>query len=104
VNPIKPTYVDRPEVTEVFFDHVRMCMFNENALRMEFCVTRFDEPKPPAAPASKHVTAIRLATTPTGLAQLYDQLTNLVAALEKQGVLHRNVPPAVSSVPTPPKH
>jgi hypothetical protein len=84
------TYIDDPTIAEVFADHVRMMMFNDGNLRIELCVTRFDEPHPPQPPLAHLRTATRLALTPNAALQLHDQMAGLISALEKQGVLHRH--------------
>lgn len=98
---LKTTYVDRPEIQEVFADSVKMVSFNDNILRVELCVSRMDEPKPPAAPTSRQYPSARLALTPTATLQLYSNLSSIVAALEKQGVVHRTATPPPAA---PPKH
>jgi hypothetical protein len=105
MNPIqlKITYVDLPDVREIFADNISMVSFNDNVLRLELCVTRFDEPKPPALPTGRTYPVARLAITQTGALQLHANLTNLLATLEEQGTLKRN-PPMQSAPTTPPKH
>jgi len=69
---------------------------------MELCVTRLDEPHPPEPPKGRSYPVARLAFTPSAALQLHQNLSNLLAALEKQGVIQRApIPP---QVPVPPKH
>jgi len=89
---IKLTHIDQPTVKEVFADLVRQVSFNDNLARIEFCVTRFDEPQPPKPPTGHTYTSARMVLSPNAVMQLYSNLSNLVAVLEKQGLVQRNPP------------
>ena len=40
----KLRYQDRPEVNEIFADSIRVCVFDGQLMRIEFTVTRLDDP------------------------------------------------------------
>lgn len=87
---IETTHVDVPGIQEVFADTVRMVGFTGSELRIELAVTRLDEPKPPKPPTGRTYTAGRLVLTPAAAMQLHSNLTNVVAMLEKQGLVQKN--------------
>jgi hypothetical protein len=103
MTPIKTKYVDRPELAETFADDVRMVGFKDNLLHMELVVTRLDEPHPPEPPTGRTYPAARLVLTPTAALKVHQNLSNLLAALEAQGMVHRTtLPPAVPPTPAKP--
>jgi hypothetical protein len=77
--PIQPNlrYVDRPEIAEAFADSLEKFVFDGGILRMEFTVTRYDDPKPPAAPSGTKITACRLVLPPNGIVELMNKLEKL---------------------------
>lgn len=99
ISGIKATHVDQPEVGEVFADHIRQVSFNENLARIEFCVTRLDEVKPPNPPTGRTYTSARVVLSPTAILQLHSNLASLVAMLEKQGLVQRS-----PEIPQPASH
>jgi hypothetical protein len=80
-------YVDRPEVSETFADSIESSFFDGNTLRIEFTVTRFDEPKPPAAPTGRKYPAARLVLSQAGTLDLINKIFNLRAVLIQHGIL-----------------
>ena len=97
----KAQYVDRPELAETFVDSIRLTTFDGQALRMEFCVTRLDEPKQSSQPTGKRYPACRLVMPPETVVELYNRLGGLIAAMEKRGVVKRGAPNTPPK--TPPK-
>jgi hypothetical protein len=88
-HPIQPTvsYVDRPEISETFADScARLSIEGLNA-KLEFVVNRMDDPKPPAPPTGKAMTACRVVLPLPGMIDLHAKLTQLIGALQAQGVL-----------------
>jgi hypothetical protein len=94
-SPASLPYADRPEVSEIFADQVRLTHFDGYSVRLEFAVVRPHLSGPDRADATL-VPAARLVLTPHAAIGLKDQLVQLVATLEQQGVLRR-VAPASSS-------
>jgi hypothetical protein len=81
------TYVDRPEISETFADScARVSVEGFNA-KLEFIVTRMDDPKPPAPPTGKAMTTCRLVLPLPGVLALHAKLTQIINALQAQGVL-----------------
>jgi hypothetical protein len=98
VNQVKTTYVDIPEVKEIFADFVRLLVVKDNVMRIEMCVSRLDDPNPDQT--GKIYPAVRLAMPiPTGV-QLQELLAQHLAELEKQGLVKRITPTS----PEAPKH
>lgn len=93
--PAPLPYADRPEVHEIFADHIRLTHFDGYSVRLEFAVVRPQLAGPDRA-ESTLVPAARLVLSPHAAIGLRDQLVQLLAALEQQGVLRR-VAPASSS-------
>ena len=88
-------YVDRPEIQEVYADQVRLIHFDGYSVRLEFAVVRPRVAGPDRAEASVYPVA-RLALPPHAAINLKEQLDQLVAKLEEQGVLRRIAPSTTS--------
>lgn len=87
--PIQPkmNYVDRPEVFETFADScARITVEGLNA-KLEFAVNRMDDPRPPAPPSGKALTACRLVLPLPGLVDLHAKISQILGALQAQGVI-----------------
>ena len=96
---IEYQYVDRPEISETYVDTLEKMVFDGQTLRMEFCVNRMNEPKPPNPPTGKKYTACRLVLPPMGLIEMTNKLNGIVAAMEKQGIIKKEVIPVVAPIP-----
>jgi hypothetical protein len=80
-------YVDRPEIFETFADScARMTLEGFNG-KLEFVVNRMDDPKPSAPPTGRALTALRLVLPVPGILDLHAKLTQLIGALQAQGML-----------------
>lgn len=88
-------YADRPEVGEIFADQIRLTHFDGYSVRLEFAVVRPHLAGQDRAETTL-VPAARLVLSPHAAIGLRDQLVQLLATLEQQGVLRR-VAPASSS-------
>lgn len=86
---IQLQYVDRPDVSETYVDLLEKVFVNGPLVRLEFCVNRMNEPKPPKPPTGKKITASRLVMPLPALLQMADQINKVVKALEQQGVIKR---------------
>jgi hypothetical protein len=81
------TYVDRPEISETFADScARMTVEGFNG-KLEFVVNRMNDPQPPAPPAGRALTALRLVLPLPGILDLHAKLTQLIGALQAQGAI-----------------
>ena len=88
----KVRYVDRPEVSETFVDNVRMISVDGRNMKMEFCVTRAEEPKGNQLPGGTRYPACRLVMSVETAIELVNQLQGLFTAMEQQGMIKRNPP------------
>ena len=86
-------YTDRLEITETFANSVSKCFFSEGVANIELCVTRFDRPDPPNPPTGKKYPACRLVLTPQAVIQLFQGLTGIMQAMEKEGIIKANPKP-----------
>ncbi|WP_290997032.1 hypothetical protein [Hyphomicrobium sp.] len=77
--------VDRPELDETFVDSVGMFFFDGSTLRLEFSVTRFDEPKPPAKPSARRYPVARLVLDQKAAVDLLNQMEQVKAILQRTG-------------------
>lgn len=93
------TYVDRPEVSETFVDSLEKCMFDGLTVRLEFVVNRFEQPNPGEQPAAQKLTAVRLLMTVPGFLSILAHGNNMLATLQKQGVVQPVPMPPVGSKP-----
>lgn len=80
------SYVDLPNVSETFADSVEKILVDGQSWRLEFCVTRMDEPKPPIITGKKY-PACRLVLTLNAGLDLANKIKGLVEAMEKQGLI-----------------
>jgi len=88
----KTRFVDRADVFETFADSIRGITFDAQTMRIEFCVCRMDEPKPPEPPTSRQYPACRLVLTPNAALELFNKLQRIMGALEKSGVIKKGMP------------
>ena len=97
---IEIQYVNRPEIQEVFADHMERMTVDgaTNTLRMEFTVTRMDDPKPGSnKQTGKKYSVARLVLPMPGLLDMINKFQQVAAVMEQQGTLKRQVvmnPPA----------
>jgi hypothetical protein len=82
----KLRYQDRPEVTEVFADAIRSCIFDGQVMRIEFTVARFDDPGALGVLEGRQVPVSRLVLSRTALGDLFNRLGQLSNALKQAGV------------------
>jgi hypothetical protein len=87
--PIRPkmTHVDRPEISETFADSCAGLTVEGLNAKLEFVVNRMDDPKPPTPPSGKAVTTCRLILPIPGLVDLHAKISQILGALQKQGVI-----------------
>jgi hypothetical protein len=56
---------------------------------MELCITRLNEPKPPEKMTARKYPACRLVLDAEMIPDLYNQLTQMIAVMEKEGLVKR---------------
>jgi hypothetical protein len=78
-----PVYVDRPDLPEIFADSLHTIVWDGHSLRLELCVTRYqNEPSTAAAEARRHPVA-RLVLTPALAADLTQRLQQTMQAIRQ---------------------
>ena len=87
--PPELPYVDRPEISETFVDHVHALVFDGQTFRIDLGVTRMNDTAPPAPPVNRRYTACRRVFTPRSALELADKLGTLLKAMEAKGVIKR---------------
>lgn len=80
-------YQDRHEVTETFADSIRSCVFDGQLMRIEFTVSRFDDPGALGVLEGRQVPVSRLVLNKTALADLFNRLAQLGNVLKQAGVV-----------------
>lgn len=88
-NPsLKTSYVDRPDLEEVFSDALGVISFNGRVLRIEFHVSRLDQPPKGQPPSSEKRTPVaRVAIDAPAAVELFGNLQRIIAAMEQQGLV-----------------
>ena len=89
---IDTKYIDLPDLSETFTDHIEKFFFDGNTLRIEFCVKRIEDAQPQKTPSGKPSPVCRLVLHQEAAIDLINKLQGLTAALEKQGVVKRQQP------------
>jgi len=82
----KLRYQDRLDLTETFADSIRSCVFDGQLMRIEFTVSRFDDPGALGVLEGRQVPACRLVLNRTALADLFNRLGQLSNVLKQAGV------------------
>ncbi|MBN1832688.1 MAG: hypothetical protein JW896_11315 [Deltaproteobacteria bacterium] len=90
---LQARFIDNPAIIETFADSIHAFSFDGQTMRIEFCATRLDEPKPQNPQTATRHPICRLVLTPTATLDLFNKLQKLVNALEQSGVLKRKPPP-----------
>ena len=83
---VQISYVDRPDVSEVFADFTDKISFDGQVWRLDFCITRMDEPNPTTI-TGKRYPVCRLALSPNAGIDLANKLKAIMEMLEKQGLI-----------------
>jgi hypothetical protein len=79
---------ERHDIRETFADSLSQCLFDGQALRLEFCSTRLDETKPPPAkPTGKRHVVARMVLTPEGAVELFNACMQMGGAFKQAGIL-----------------
>ena len=86
---LETKYVDIPDLSETFADHIEKFFFDGQTLRIEFCVKRIEEAQPQKAPTGKRYPVCRLVLHQEAAIDLINKLQGLAAAMEKQGIVKR---------------
>lgn len=90
--------VDRPELDETFVDSVGMFFFDGATLRLEFSVTRYDEPKPPAKLSGRRYPVARLVLDQKAAVDLLNQMEQVKGVLQHTGHITKDAAKQVVKV------
>jgi hypothetical protein len=86
-------YVDLPELSETFCDSLGLSLFDGQSFRIEFCITRYDEPAPQKPATARRYPACRLVLTPETGVELFNKLQKMIEAMKRKGLLKTAQPP-----------
>ncbi|MDE2091751.1 MAG: hypothetical protein KGJ08_07620 [Gammaproteobacteria bacterium] len=92
-------FVDNPGLAETYADSLQNLVFDGVTFRFTFVVNRLDPPQPPEPPKGKQHPSCRLVMPLIGALTLYQNLQNMVDALEKQGIIKKGQPPQTPTQP-----
>ena len=93
------------DIRETFADSLSQCLFDGQALRLEFCSTRLDETKPPPAkPTGKRHVVARMVLTPEGAVELFNACMQMGGAFKQAGILKETPAPRASGEDAPKAH
>lgn len=98
--PTKIQYVDVPAVAEIFADSVHTMAFDGQTFRVEFCVTRLDDPRKAGTQITgKRLTACRVVLSPGAALELSTKLGRMLGAMAKQAAATKGTQSAVQQAP-----
>ena len=80
-------YIDRPDIEETFADSISGLIFDGQALRIEFAVTRLDEVKPNTPVTGRRYPASRIVLPPAAAVDLINRMQQIATALTQAGVV-----------------
>jgi len=80
-------YIDRPDIEETFADSISGLIFDGQALRIEFAVTRLDEVRPNTPLTGRRYPASRIVLPPAAAVDLINRMQQIAAALTQAGVV-----------------
>jgi len=75
------------EISEVFSDCLGFAMFDGNTLRLDFAVSRMNEPKPPNATVGERHTVARLVLSAPCAIDLINQMQMIASQLAQAGII-----------------
>ena len=87
----KPELVDDPTVSEVFGDDFVGLLMHDGNIRITLATHRAIEHEPAEM---VRVVSGRIVLSPTATIEMYQALSNLIAHLEEQGAVTRQVEPS----------
>lgn len=97
IPPEQVETLDLPDIAEIYSDSLQMSSFDGSAVRMTFCVSRMQEPKPQKPPRFKRYPVARLVMGPDVAVDLFNQLNQIMGVLNKIGMvkIEQGKPPEV---------
>jgi hypothetical protein len=97
----KLRYQDRVDVGETFADSIRSCIFDGQVVRIEFTVSRFDDPGVLGILEGRQVPVSRMVLGRAAAADLFNRLGQLNNAVKQTGnaepAMPAGLPPQVKN-------
>jgi hypothetical protein len=90
--PVSVTYIDNPQLTEIFADNIRAVHVDGIGLRIEFCVTRLDPFKTGETINARNYPVCRLVLAGPAAADLVNKMQQVGATMAQQGVMKAQDP------------
>jgi hypothetical protein len=81
--PMQPHH----EIAEVFSDCLGLAMFDGNTLRLDFAVSRMNEPKPPSTTTGERHIVARLVLSSPCAVDLINQMQMIANQLAQAGLI-----------------
>ena len=91
--PPQSKYIDRPDLSETFADHLEHTNFGDAVVKITMSATRWPEFKSGTQIMGERTTALRLVVPAKAAIELYNSLSQLLGALEKQGLVTHQINP-----------
>lgn len=101
---MKVTYVDRPDLNETFTDSLESFTFNNNLMRIDFCITRTQIVGEKLPMIAKKYPVCRTVMPLDAAVELFNKLNHFFAALEKTGAIKRESATGSITPPDVTKH
>lgn len=95
--PVSVTYIDNPQLTEIFADNIRAVHVDGIGLRIEFCVTRLDPFKTDEAINARNYPVCRLVLAGPAAADLVNKMQHVGATMAQQGLMKAQDPAKAAS-------
>jgi hypothetical protein len=81
--PMQPHH----QIAEIFSDCLGFAMFDGNTLRLDFAVSRMNEPRPPSPPTGERHTVARLVLSAPCALDLINQMQMMASQLAQTGLI-----------------
>lgn len=85
-------YLDRPEITETFADHLENTQFVDGLVKLTMSATRWPQSKQGEQAISERATTLRLVLPGKTAIDLVNALNQLMGALVKEGIIKHQGP------------
>ena len=90
--PVTVTYIDNPQLTEIFADNIRAVHVDGIGIRIEFCVTRLDPFKTGEPVNARNYPVCRLVLAGPAAADLVNKMQQVGATMAQQGLMTAQEP------------
>ena len=96
--PPPSKYVNRPEISETFADHLESTHFGDGLVRLTLSSTRWPQAKQNEPIMGERATTMRLVLPAKTAVDLVNSLNQLMGALLKEGMIKQQGSPAKETV------